>query len=218
MLSLFWTTHKQPLDIYVSFSLCQFSLAVARYRLPTEDVLLPSLGLPNRHRLSHQLLTATELRKHLFSHLLHCCVRVGIKTWTLLSHYLAKTIVCIAIKFQWLSAGFEIPHSAMCCNTHVKIYYKNVKKITWAESVSELYRSSDRSLSEKLMPTFADRGCCAVSSTDPHGRILGFLDRSRYFFFQVAPQLYSRGWVDPVPDPLLLRKSGSAANRTWVYL
>jgi hypothetical protein len=23
--------------------------------------------------------------------------------------------------------------------------------------------------------------------TDPYGRILGFLDRSRYFFFQVAP-------------------------------
>jgi hypothetical protein len=45
-------------------------------------------------------------------------------------------------------------------------------------------------------------------------RILGFLDRSRYFFFQVAPQLYSRGWVDPVPDPLRLRKSGSAGNRT----
>jgi hypothetical protein len=34
---------------------------------------------------------------------------------------------------------------------------------------------------------------------------LGFLDRSRYFLFQVAPQLSSRGWVDPVPDPLLLR-------------
>jgi hypothetical protein len=26
--------------------------------------------------------------------------------------------------------------------------------------------------------------------------------------------LYSRGWVDPIPDPLLLRKSGSARNRT----
>jgi hypothetical protein len=26
-----------------------------------------------------------------------------------------------------------------------------------------------------------------------YGRIIGFLDRSRYFFFQVAPQLYSRG-------------------------
>jgi hypothetical protein len=46
-------------------------------------------------------------------------------------------------------------------------------------------------------------------------RILEFLDRSRYFFFQVAPRLYSRGWVDPVPDPLLLRESGSAGNRTW---
>jgi hypothetical protein len=30
-----------------------------------------------------------------------------------------------------------------------------------------------------------------VSVTDPYGRILGFLDRSRYFFYQVAPQLYS---------------------------
>ena len=44
---------------------------------------------------------------------------------------------------------------------------------------------------------------------------LCFLDQSRYFFIQVAPQLTSRDWVDPVPDPLLLRKSGSAGNRTW---
>jgi hypothetical protein len=47
-----------------------------------------------------------------------------------------------------------------------------------------------------------------------YGRNLGFLDRSRYFFFQVAPQLYSRGCVNPVPDPLLLRISGSYRNRT----
>jgi hypothetical protein len=51
-----------------------------------------------------------------------------------------------------------------------------------------------------------------TSVTDPYGCILGFLDRSRYFFFQVAPQLYSRGCADPVPD-LLLRKSGNAGNR-----
>jgi hypothetical protein len=41
-----------------------------------------------------------------------------------------------------------------------------------------------------------------------------FLSRSRSFLFEVAPQLYSRGWVDPVPGPIL-RKSGSAGNRTW---
>jgi hypothetical protein len=56
--------------------------------------------------------------------------------------------------------------------------------------------------------------CRVVSATDPYGRILGFLDRSRYFIFQVAPQLYSRGLVDPDPDPLLVRKTGSAGNRT----
>jgi hypothetical protein len=33
----------------------------------------------------------------------------------------------------------------------------------------------------KLLPTFADRGCGMVNVTDPYGRILGFLDRSRYF-------------------------------------
>jgi hypothetical protein len=78
----------------------------------------------------------------------------------------------------------------------------------------ELYRPSHRRLSAKSVATFADRGCCVVSTTDPYGRILGFLGRSRYFFFQVAPQLYSRGWVDPVTEPLLLRKSGTAENRT----
>jgi hypothetical protein len=73
------------------------------------------------------------------------------------------------------------------------------------ESPSELYRQSDRRLSAKLVSTFADRGCHVVSVTDPYGRI---------FFSQVTPQLYSRGWVDPVPEPLLFRKSGSAGNRS----
>jgi hypothetical protein len=71
----------------------------------------------------------------------------------------------------------------------------------------------------KLVPTFAGRRCRVGSTVEPHGRILGFLDRSRFYFFQVALQLYSWGWVGPVPDPLLLRKSGSAGNRTqdiWI--
>jgi hypothetical protein len=51
----------------------------------------------------------------------------------------------------------------------------------WSESASELYRPSDRRLSAKLVPTFAGRGWHLVRVTDPYGRILGFLDRSRYF-------------------------------------
>jgi hypothetical protein len=34
---------------------------------------------------------------------------------------------------------------------------------------------------EAILPTCADRGCHVVSVTVPSGRILGFLDRSRYF-------------------------------------
>jgi hypothetical protein len=37
------------------------------------------------------------------------------------------------------------------------------------------------------MPTFAVRGWNVVSVKNPYGHIFGFLDRSRYFFFQVAP-------------------------------
>jgi hypothetical protein len=65
-----------------------------------------------------------------------------------------------------------------------------------------------------LSANFCGRGCCVVSATNSHGVNLGFLDQSRYFFIQVAPQLSSRGWVHPVPDPLLLKKSGRAGNRT----
>jgi hypothetical protein len=43
---------------------------------------------------------------------------------------------------------------------------------------------------------------------------LSLLDQGCYFFFQAAPHLSSRGWVDPVPDPPLLRKSGITGNWT----
>jgi hypothetical protein len=73
----------------------------------------------------------------------------------------------------------------------------------------------------KLVPTFwRIEGVAWSAQRIPTVVNLGFLDRSRYSFsFQVAPQLSSRGWVDPVPDPLLLRKFGSAGNRTrnlWI--
>jgi hypothetical protein len=38
-----------------------------------------------------------------------------------------------------------------------------LKETPLSESASELFRSSDRHLSVKLVPTFADRGCRVVS-------------------------------------------------------
>jgi hypothetical protein len=71
-----------------------------------------------------------------------------------------------------------------------------------------------------LVPTFVDR---AVSRDQRGGSPtvvnLSFLDRCRYFSFKWLLIYSHKGWVDPVPDPLLLRKSGSARNRTrdlWV--
>jgi hypothetical protein len=62
--------------------------------------------------------------------------------------------------------------------------------ISWPESMSELYRPSNHRLLAKLVPIFPDRGYHMISMTDPYGHILGFLGRRRYFFFQIAPQLY----------------------------
>jgi hypothetical protein len=42
--------------------------------------------------------------------------------------------------------------------------------------VSPRTNYTDHSLSAKLVPTFADRGCLVVSVTDPYCRILAFLD------------------------------------------
>jgi hypothetical protein len=72
-------------------------------------------------------------------------------------------------------------------------FHKQNEQTPWPDSARELYGLSDRRLSAKLVTTFADRGCHVASVTDLYSRILCFLDRSRYFFCQVAPQLYSRG-------------------------
>jgi hypothetical protein len=78
-----------------------------------------------------------------------------------------------------------------------------VEKTPWSESARELYRPSDRRLSAKWLPTCADRRCYLVSVTDPSGHISRFSRQGPLLFYQVAPQLYSRGWVHSVPDPLL---------------
>jgi hypothetical protein len=46
-----------------------------------------------------------------------------------------------------------------------------------------------------LVPTSVDRGCHEVSATDPHVHILGFLDRSRYYFFQLALPLFQAQYL-----------------------
>jgi hypothetical protein len=101
------------------------------------------------------------------------------------------------------------------CNLYPNISWLIIfLKTPWPVSANELYRPSDRRLSAKLLTTFAYRGCHKVSAADPSRPYSRISRPEPLFYFRAAPQLYSRGWVDPVPDPLLLRKSRSTGNRT----
>ena len=52
----------------------------------------------------------------------------------------------------------------------------------------------------------AVQGTLWLAKRYPLPLISDFLTGFRYFSYQVAAQLASRGWVDPVPDPTLPEK------------
>jgi hypothetical protein len=115
-----------------------------------------------------------------------------------------------------LSLSLFLSHTHACVHARAPTHtHTHTTQTPWPESASELYRPTEQQpLSAKLVPTFVDRGCHVVSVTDPYGRILSSRPEPLFFFFQAALQLYPWGWVDLVPDSLLLRKSGSTENRT----
>jgi hypothetical protein len=141
----------------------------------------------------------------------------NIRCWRLISQFLDIAQLHEYIDWAWLTFARKLQKTQFLIYTLLWSWklrkfgqnYLTIKckgKTQWSEYASELDRPRDLRLSAKLVPTFSDRGCYVVSATDPYGGILGFLDRSRYFFFQVAPQLYPRGWLDPVPETLLSQK------------
>jgi hypothetical protein len=68
-----------------------------------------------------------------------------------------------------------------------------IVKLRGFESASELYRSSDRRRSAKLVPTSADRGCHVVSATSPSDRNFDFLDPEPLLFLLSSSSNCSRG-------------------------
>jgi hypothetical protein len=63
----------------------------------------------------------------------------------------------------------------------------------WTQSASELYRSSDRRRSAKLVPTLADRGCHVISARSPSYRNFDFLDVEPLLFLPSSSSNCSRG-------------------------
>jgi hypothetical protein len=64
-----------------------------------------------------------------------------------------------------------------------------------------------------LVPTFADTGVLPGQCDGSLQMLITVLFLEPLFYFQVAPQLSSWGWVEPIPGPLLLRKPGSTGNQ-----
>jgi hypothetical protein len=125
----------------------------------------------------------------------HMLIKWKLYIWTrmvLLGSYL-NCIAAVATYGSERSTNRVLPlklvETLISRNKNSTISFKTVvvhkqNKTPWSESSSELYRQSDSRLSGKLVLTFADRGCHVVSVTDSYDRILGFLDRSRYFSFK----------------------------------
>jgi hypothetical protein len=64
-------------------------------------------------------------------------------------------------------------------------------------------------MSVKLLPTFVDRGCRVVSATDPKAINLDFRDTEPLLSYSSSFSVILTRRVEPVPDPLFLRKSDS---------
>jgi hypothetical protein len=141
------------------------------------------------------------------AYLCHICTKSIFRNYTVNLCSSWKQIVLLLIWKPW--TWIDKQQITIVISVQNYYYYYNPVAL-----VRERTIPSDRSpLVSEVSANFTDRGCRVVGTIVPNGRILAFLDWSR-FFFHVAPQLYSRDGVVPVPDSLILRKSGSAGNRT----
>jgi hypothetical protein len=76
------------------------------------------------------------------------------------------------------------------CSESTEAQKAEQNKFRGLQSTSELYRPSGRNFSTNLVPIFAARGGVAWSvQRVPTALNRGSLDRSRYFFIQIAPHL-----------------------------
>jgi hypothetical protein len=109
------------------------------------------------------------------------------RIWLHCLHYTATFLRCSDVTI--LSDG-SVRLGLLCENL------MSMKQILTLRGLSSRATCTDRataSFRRSYCQLFRIEECRADSGTDPYDSILVFLDRSRYIFFQVAPQLYSQG-------------------------
>jgi hypothetical protein len=103
----------------------------------------------------------------------------------------------------------RIPDAKTCRSFQILCGPKN----SVAVCPSANYTDRSTAATGEINANFAVDRFVLLAQRIPTAVNLGCLDRSRYFFNQAAPHLFSQGCMDSVTDPLLLRKSGSAGSR-----
>jgi hypothetical protein len=143
------------------------------------------LGRSTAQAISYRLPTATARVLSQVRPLGGVCGQIGIGAFLCVFPFpLAAIPPAVPHSSTFITEGcYNLPMSARCTMWTQSLRTPRTNKQTpWPQSAGELYRPSESRLSAKLVPTCADRGCHVVSVTDPYSCILGFLDRSRYFF------------------------------------
>jgi hypothetical protein len=118
----------------------------------------PRVGLVDREKWKFLSVPGPELQP------LSCPVLILTELPSNELHWLHTLWLFLAVytSSYWITSALDISiciRVAFLCSICL---YSNKKN-----SMDELYRPSDRRLSAKWLPTFADRGCHVVSVTDP---------------------------------------------------
>ena len=88
------------------------------------------------------------------------------------------------------------------CQTSTENFINFLRRICIVVFIRGTTASKSQDRLKRLLPDCSNRGLCGQQSAYPLTLISVFITGFRYFSYQVATQLSSRGWVDPVPDPI----------------
>jgi hypothetical protein len=130
-------------------------------------------------------------------------------------------------KMLWLGTDATLPKWGIRCSHRQNISHNycsnsdhsNDSILTCSASLWEAYKLKKKLHGLSPRANYTDRATAACRRSDcqlvriegatwsawqiPPAVFSRFSRREPLLFYQVAPQLYSLGWVDPVPDPLL---------------
>jgi hypothetical protein len=140
-------------------------------------------------------------------------VRLSAAPWPDLAHMLdsaAHISACGVAHCMWINCTYLKQHGEglwRCnCNKQTNKLHGLSPRANYTDRATAACQRSDCQL-------FADRGRHVISMTDPFGRILGFLDRSRYFSIkQLLSCTHEAEWT-PFQTHYFF-SSGSAGNWT----